>query len=73
MRLKNQIKTWHDDCLYKSVKGESILGKIAQPIRGIYSHLNISGGYMKSAVLFANTGVLDFLELRTSIVRIPEV
>ncbi|MAF90697.1 MAG: hypothetical protein VX583_02970 [Bdellovibrionota bacterium] len=28
---------------------------------------------MKSAVLFANTGVLDFLELRTSIVRIPEV
>jgi hypothetical protein len=28
---------------------------------------------MKNAVLFANTGVLDFLELRTSIVRIPEV
>lgn len=28
---------------------------------------------MKTAVLFANTGVLDFLELRTSIVRIPEV
>ena len=28
---------------------------------------------MRSAVLLANTGVLDFLELRTSIIRIPEV